>query len=148
MAYNDNRDILTWKRLIDNLQHKTDEGVNAYNEAQISVEEPVTEAVGEFAQPIYDLIDELGGSEDAHEIVLNDMVRYLGSDQIEDGEFGSMNTENLVDLIEQRNRQNKTYRSSEFKSVDAETQSLRDELTKQMLENSAALAKLISELNK
>lgn len=82
MAYNDNRDILTWKRLIDNLQHKTDEGVNAYNEAQ--TEEPVTEAVGEFAQPIYDLIDELGGSEDAHEIVLNDMVRYLGSDQIED----------------------------------------------------------------
>jgi hypothetical protein len=42
------------------------------------------EAVGEFAQPIYDLIDELGGSEDAHEIVLNDMVRYLGGDQIED----------------------------------------------------------------
>ena len=84
MAYNDNRDIFTWKRLIDNLQHKTDEGVNAYNEAQISVEEPVTEAVGEFAQPIYDLIDDLGGDNDAHEIVLNDMVRYLGSDQIED----------------------------------------------------------------
>jgi len=39
MAYNDNRDILTWKRLIDNLQHKTDEGVRAYNEAQISVDD-------------------------------------------------------------------------------------------------------------
>lgn len=80
------------------------------------------------------------------QIILNEVNEF--AKKIEDGEFGSMNTENLVDLIEQRNRQNKTYRSSEFKSVDAETQSLRDELTKQMLENSAALAKLISELNK
>ena len=39
MAYNDNKDILTWKRVIQNLQEKTDEGVNAYNEAQISVED-------------------------------------------------------------------------------------------------------------
>lgn len=39
MAYNDNKDILTWKRVIQNLQEKTDEGVTAYNEAQISVED-------------------------------------------------------------------------------------------------------------
>jgi len=44
----------------------------------------VSEAVGEFAQPIYDLIDDLGGDNDAHEIVLNDMVRYLGGDTIQD----------------------------------------------------------------
>jgi len=44
----------------------------------------VKEAVGEFAQPIYDLIDDLGGDNDAHEIVLNDMVRYLGGDTIQD----------------------------------------------------------------
>lgn len=80
MDYKNNADILSWKRVIQNLQDRTDEGVKEYNEAQ----EKVTEAVGEFAQPIYDLIDELGGSEDAHEIVLNDMVRYLGGDQIAD----------------------------------------------------------------
>lgn len=80
------------------------------------------------------------------QIVLNEVNEF--AKKIENGEFGSMNTENLVDLIEQRNSQNKKYRSTQFESVDAETQSLRDELTKQMLENSAALAKLISELNK
>ena len=36
MAYNDNSEILSWKRVIQNLQNKTDEGVRAYNEAQIS----------------------------------------------------------------------------------------------------------------
>ena len=46
--------------------------------------ESVNEAGGEFAQPIYDLINDLGGDNDAHEIVLNDMVRYLGSDTIKD----------------------------------------------------------------
>ena len=34
MDYKNNVDILTWKRVIQNLQEKTDEGVNAYNEAQ------------------------------------------------------------------------------------------------------------------
>lgn len=34
MAYKNNADILTWKRLIDNLQKKTNEGVTAYNDAQ------------------------------------------------------------------------------------------------------------------
>jgi len=49
-----------------------------------SQHESVNEAGGEFAQPIYDLINDLGGDNDAHEIVLNDMVRYLGSDTIKD----------------------------------------------------------------
>ena len=44
----------------------------------------VSEATGEFAEPIWTLINDLGGDNDAHEIVLNDMVRYLGSDQIKD----------------------------------------------------------------
>ena len=39
MAYNDNKDILSWKRVIQNLQNKTDEGVKAYNEAQISADD-------------------------------------------------------------------------------------------------------------
>jgi len=34
MAYLDNSDILSWKRLIQNLQNKTDEGVKQYNKAQ------------------------------------------------------------------------------------------------------------------
>ena len=32
MDYKDNADILSWKRVIQNLQDKTDEGVKAYNE--------------------------------------------------------------------------------------------------------------------
>ena len=34
MTYKNNADILTWKRLIDNLQKKTNEGVSSYNDAQ------------------------------------------------------------------------------------------------------------------
>ena len=45
-------------------------------------EEPTPEAVGEFADPIYDLIDDLGAS-DNHP-VLNDLVRYLDGDTIKD----------------------------------------------------------------
>ena len=39
MAHNDNKDILSWKRVIQNLQDGTDEGVKAYNEAQLGLEE-------------------------------------------------------------------------------------------------------------
>ena len=46
--------------------------------------ESVNEAGGKFAQPIHDLINDLGGDNDAHEIVLNDMGRYLGIDTIKD----------------------------------------------------------------
>jgi len=35
MAHNDNKDILSWKRVIQNLQNKTDEGVKAYNEVHL-----------------------------------------------------------------------------------------------------------------
>ena len=42
------------------------------------------EAVGEFAEPIYQLIDDLGGDNDAYEIVLDDLVRYMGGDTIQD----------------------------------------------------------------
>ena len=39
MDYKNNVDILTWKRVIQNLQEKTDESANSYNEAQISVDD-------------------------------------------------------------------------------------------------------------
>ena len=42
--------------------------------------ESVEEAVGDFAEPIYDLIDELGDSS----IVLDNLIRYLDGDTIED----------------------------------------------------------------
>ena len=44
------------------------------------VPEGVREAVGDFADPIYDLIDELGDSS----IVLDNLIRYLDGDTIED----------------------------------------------------------------
>ena len=68
--------------------------------------------------------------------------------KIEDGEFATLNTDAIVALIEDRNKQNKTLRSTYFDSVDPETESLRGELMIQMQENSAALANLIRELNK
>lgn len=39
MDYKNNADILSWKRVLENLQNKTDEGVRAYNEAQISADD-------------------------------------------------------------------------------------------------------------
>lgn len=42
--------------------------------------ESVEEAVGDFAEPIYDLIDELGDSS----IVLDNLIRFLDGDTIED----------------------------------------------------------------
>ena len=42
--------------------------------------ESVAEAVGDAAAPIYDLIDELG----SHQIVLDELIRYLDVDQIAD----------------------------------------------------------------
>ena len=54
MAYKNNADILTWKRLIDNLQNKTDVGVNAYNEAQEKVtEESDEDLINKVAMWIY-----------------------------------------------------------------------------------------------
>lgn len=41
---------------------------------------PAVEAVGEPASPIYDLINEIG----SHQIVLDELIRYLDVDQIED----------------------------------------------------------------
>ena len=35
MAYNDNKDILSWKRVLENLQKKTDEGVEQYNKVHL-----------------------------------------------------------------------------------------------------------------
>jgi hypothetical protein len=43
-------------------------------------EEAVEEAVGDFAEPIYELIDELGDSS----IVLDNLIRYLDGDTIKD----------------------------------------------------------------
>ena len=42
------------------------------------------EAVGEFAKPIYDLIDELGDTDQNHANVLHDLIRYLDGDTIKD----------------------------------------------------------------
>ena len=42
------------------------------------------EAVGDFAKPIYDLIDELGDTDQTHANVLHDLIRYLDGDTIKD----------------------------------------------------------------
>ena len=78
----DNKDILSWKRVIENIQSKTEKTVSEYNKAQQIAQEKVTEAVGEFAEPIYDLIDM--HFEGDCEPVFNDLVRYLSGDQIAD----------------------------------------------------------------
>ena len=77
MAYNDNRDILSWKRVIKNLQDRTNEGVKEYNEAQ----EKVTEAVGEFAEPLYTLQDELGLEDN---ILVDELARWMSGQDIAD----------------------------------------------------------------
>ena len=77
MAYNDNRDILSWKRVIQNLQDRTNEGVKEYNEAQ----EKVTEAVGEFAEPLYTLQDELGLEDN---ILVDELARWMSGQDIAD----------------------------------------------------------------
>jgi hypothetical protein len=43
MDYKNNKDILTWKRVIQNLQEKTDEGVNEYNKLGIPAKEAYNE---------------------------------------------------------------------------------------------------------
>ena len=50
MAHNDNRDILSWKRVIQNLQDRTDEGINEYNELGIPQDE---ELINKVATWIY-----------------------------------------------------------------------------------------------
>ena len=50
MDYKNNKDILTWKRVIQNLQEKTDEGVNEYNELGIPQDE---ELINKVAMWIY-----------------------------------------------------------------------------------------------
>ena len=50
MDYNNNKDILTWKRVIQNLQEKTDEGVNEYNELGTPQDE---ELINKVAMWIY-----------------------------------------------------------------------------------------------
>ena len=47
-------------------------------------DESVEEAVGDFAKPIYDLIDELGDTDQTHANVLHDLIRYLDGDTIKD----------------------------------------------------------------
>lgn len=51
------------------------------NDALKKVDE-VVEAVGDFAQPIYDLMDEIGV--DSNHPILNDLIRYLDGDTIKD----------------------------------------------------------------
>lgn len=67
--------------------------------------EKKNEAVGDFADPIYDLIDELGDSS----IVLDNLIRYLDSDTIKD----------FVDDFRREHDMNNTEESTEV--VDAES---------------------------
>jgi len=41
-------------------------------------------ACGEFAKPIYDLLDELGNGEEALDLVLGALVKYISGDQVRD----------------------------------------------------------------
>ena len=41
-------------------------------------------ASGEFAEPIYDLLDELGGHEASSNFVLTELIKFLPSDTIRD----------------------------------------------------------------
>jgi len=77
MDYKNNADILSWKRVIQNLQDRTNEGVKEYNEAQ----EKVTEAVGEFAEPLYTLQDELGLEDN---ILVDELARWMSGQDIAD----------------------------------------------------------------
>jgi hypothetical protein len=77
MDYKNNADILSWKRVIQNLQDRTDEGAKEYNEAQ----EKVTEAVGEFAEPLYTLQDELGLEDN---ILVDELARWMSGQDIAD----------------------------------------------------------------
>ena len=78
----DNKDILSWKRVIENIQSKTEKTVSEYNKAQQIAQEKVTEAVGEFAEPIYDLVDM--HFEGDCQPVFDELVRSLSGDQIKD----------------------------------------------------------------
>ena len=54
MDYKNNADILSWKRVIQNLQDRTDDGVKAYNEAQEKVtEESDEDLINKVAMWIY-----------------------------------------------------------------------------------------------
>ena len=44
----------------------------------------VNMATGEFAKPIYDLLEELGDSEEGLGLILGDLVKYMSGDQIKD----------------------------------------------------------------
>ena len=79
MDYKNNADILSWKRVIQNLQDRTDEGAKEYNEAQEKV--TVTEAVGEFAEPLYTLQDELGLEDN---ILVDELARWMSGQDIAD----------------------------------------------------------------
>ena len=57
-------------------------GMNAQNQTQETDNREFKEAVGEFAKPIYDLIDELGA--DANNPVLDELIRYMSGDQIKE----------------------------------------------------------------
>ena len=77
MDYKNNADILSWKRVIQNLQDRTNEGVKEYNEAQ----EKVTEAVGEFAEPLYTLQADLGLEDN---ILVDELARWMSGQDIAD----------------------------------------------------------------
>ena len=75
-----NNSEVTQKELEDNANSKTPQAPKKANEA-----------VGRFADPIYDLIDDLGADPDHP--VLNELIRYLDGDTIRDfvSDFRRMN---------------------------------------------------------
>ena len=75
-------------------------GMNAQTQTQETDNREFKEAVGEFAKPIYDLIDELG-VDDNHP-VLDELIRYMSGDQIKDfvadyRRHHEMNDVNVID---------------------------------------------------
>ena len=76
------------------------------------VEEPTAEAVGEFAEPIYDLIDM--HFEGDCQPVFDDLVRYLSGDQIEDFVADFRRNHDLNDDMDEAKQLN----ASEYKCED------------------------------
>ena len=75
-------------------------GMKAQTQTQETDNREFKEAVGEFAKPIYDLIDELG-VDDNHP-VLDELIRYMSGDQIKDfvadyRRHHEMNDVNVID---------------------------------------------------
>lgn len=73
-----NDQLVTFRKMITGLYQVIDRS------SKVVPMESVDEAVGDFAKPIYDLIDDLGDTDQTHANVLHDLIRYLDGDTIKD----------------------------------------------------------------